>query len=94
MSPPLAQREVGKGARSAAEGAQAVGNGTPFLVGGFGGLLREGGADGGRHHRTLRWSDVGQRIARFALANRTNLSRTMTAPLGLWTTARLVLRSA
>jgi hypothetical protein len=34
--------------------AQAVGNGAPFLVGGFGGLLREGGADGGRHHRPLR----------------------------------------
>ena len=34
--------------------AQAVGDGAPFRVGGLRRLLREGGADGGRHHRALR----------------------------------------
>ena len=42
---------------------QTIGDGAPFCVGGLRGLLREGGADGGRHHRPLRGTNVGQRIA-------------------------------
>src|SRR5689334_3616882 len=42
--------------------AQAVGNGTPLLMGGLGRLLGEGGPDGGGDHRSLRGPDVGQRI--------------------------------
>jgi hypothetical protein len=43
--------------------AQAIGDSTPFRVRGLLRLLREGGADGGRHHRPLLRADMGQRIA-------------------------------